>query len=60
MSNYECFVVIFHEVITVSNLLAQQIITKTDLDVSRNWGQVSAAISFYLLCPVCLLSETYL
>ena len=30
ISNFECFAVIYHEVITVSIFLAQQITTKTD------------------------------
>ena len=38
VSNFECFAVIFHEVITVSIFLAQQIPTKTDLRCFEKLG----------------------
>ena len=38
MSDFECFDVIIHEVITVSIFLAQQITTKTDLRCFEKLG----------------------
>ena len=38
ISNFECFAVIFHEVITISIFLAQQITTKTDLRCFEKMG----------------------
>ena len=38
ISNFECFVVIFHEVITVSIFLARQNTTKTDFRCFEKLG----------------------
>ena len=40
LSNFECFAVIIHEVMTVSIFLAQQITTKTDLRCLEKLGPV--------------------
>ena len=48
ISNFVCFAVIFHEVITVSIFLVQQITTKNDLRCFEKLGPVM----FRMICIV--------
>ena len=56
ISNFKCFAVIFHEVITVSIFLAQQITTKTDL---RCFEKLGPGASFTKILYKCFSTTNF-